>query len=409
MQASHEHQHIPFSFIALMAVLMSFIALSIDAMLPALGHMGRDLQVQNPNDVQLIISVIFAGMALGLIFFGPFSDSFGRKPAIYLGMGIFLFGCLLSIVANSFELMLAGRFLQGVGAASCRISTLCMIRDRFEGNVMARVMSFIMILFILTPALAPALGQLILFFANWRAIFVLMFVLGILSLIWLALGQRETLAVEKRRPFSWQPIGHAAVETIRNPVARGYTLASGIIFGAFIGYLSSSQQILQEQYGLGNRFALAFGVLALSVGFASFANARWVVRFGMENICKRALVTLVLASSLFLPYCLYHAGNPPLAFLMTYLIISFFCFGLLFGNFSTLAIQPLGHIAGTANSVIGSFQTLLSVALGGFIGYRYNGTVTPLILGFFILGICSLLLVFRLSKLHKPVTDSMAH
>ncbi len=382
-----------------MAVLMSFVALSIDAMLPALSQIGQDLSVANPNDVQLIISSLFVGLALGIIFFGPFADSYGRKLTIYVGIGIFLLGCLASIFSTNFETMLVGRFFQGLGAASCRVATMCMIRDKFEGNAMARIMSFIMIIFILSPALAPSVGQLVLIFANWRAIFILMFVVGVAGVSWLALGQEETLAPEKRHPFRIKPIANAFLETVKNRTARGYTIASGIIFGAFVGYLNSAQQILQEQYALGDAFALVFGFLALAIGIASYANSRWVYRFGMERICRSSLTVMVGATVIFLPFSLLFGGHPPLILLIMYLFIAFFCCGLLFGNFNTMAIHPLGHIAGAASSVIGCLQTLLSASLGAFVGYLYNGTVNPLIIGFLIFSLSSLVLVFRLTPI----------
>jgi len=381
-----------------MAILMSLVALSIDAILPALRQIGQDLNVQHANDVQLIISSVFLGMSLGLMFFGPYSDSYGRKPAIYLGMVIFFGGCLASIFAESFQIMIVGRFLQGLGAASCRVCTLAMIRDRFEGNKMAKIMSQIMIIFVFVPALAPSIGQGFLFIANWRSIFIFMLALGIVSVLWLALKQAETLDKKKRLPFSIKTIANGIVETIKNKTSRGYTLASGLIFGAFVGYLSSAQQILQEQYQLGSQFSIFFGFLALSIGLASFANSKWVDIIGMESLCKRALMILVGTAMVFIPICYYLKGHPPLSILMTYLVITFFCIGILFGNFNSLAIQPLGHIAGVANSVISSLQTLISVGLGGFIAYSYDGTVLPLIIGFFMLGLGSLIIVFQTSK-----------
>jgi DHA1 family bicyclomycin/chloramphenicol resistance-like MFS transporter len=398
MNDQEQAEKIPLSFIALMAVLMSLTAISIDAMLPALGQIGEDLAVQNPNDVQLVISSLFVGLAIGILFFGPFADSFGRKKAIYLGISIFLFGCIASIFSNSFEIMLLGRVLQGFGTASCRIATMCMIRDKFEGNAMARIMSFIMIIFILSPALAPSLGQVILLFAHWRVIFIVMFFIGISSVAWLAIRQEETLKPENRHPFKIRPILHAVHETVNNKISRGYTIASGIIFGAFVGYLNSAQQILQEQYALGGAFAVVFGFLALALGIASFANSRWVYKYGMEKICHTSLLVMVGATTIFLPISLFFNGNPPLILLIIYLLIVFFCCGLLFGNFNTMAIHPLGHIAGAASSVIGCIQTLLSASLGATIGYLYNGTINPLIIGFFILGIWSFLLVSRLGK-----------
>jgi len=273
-----------------------------------------------------------------------------------------------------------------------------MIRDRFEGNAMARVMSFIMIIFILSPALAPSLGQVILLFAHWRVIFVVMFMIGVSSVTWLAIGQEETLKPENRRPFKIKPIFNAVLETVNNRISRGYTMASGLIFGAFVGYLNSAQQILQEQYELGVAFAVVFGFIALALGVASFANSRWVYKYGMEKICHTSLLVMVGTTTIFLPISLLFGGHPPLILLISYLLIVFFCCGLLFGNFNTMAIHPLGHIAGAASSVIGCLQTLLSASLGATIGYLYNGTINPLIIGFFILGIWSFLLVSQLTK-----------
>lgn len=386
------------AFISLMAVLMSFTAISIDAMLPALGQIGEDLSVQNPNDVQLIISSLFVGLAIGILFFGPFADSFGRKKAIYLGVSIFLCGCIASIFSTNFEIMLMGRVLQGFGTASCRIATMCMIRDRFEGNAMARVMSFIMIIFILSPALAPSLGQIILLFAHWRVIFIVMFLIGVSAVTWLAIAQEETLRPENKHPFKIKPILHAVHETIHNRVSRGYTIASGIVFGAFIGYLNSAQQILQEQYELGGAFSIVFGFLALALGIASYANSKWVYKYGMEKICHTSILVMVGATTVFLPISLLLSGHPPLILLICYLLVVFFCCGLSFGNFNTMAIHPLGHIAGAASSVIGCIQTLLSASLGATIGYLYDGTINPLIIGFFIMSIWSLLLLTRLNK-----------
>lgn len=398
MNEARKPEKTSLAFISLMAVLMSFTAIAIDAMLPALGQIGEDLGVQNPNDVQLIISSLFVGLAIGILFFGPFADSFGRKKAIYLGVSIFLCGCLASIFSTNFEIMLLGRVLQGFGSASCRTASMCMIRDRFEGNAMARVMSFIMIIFILSPALAPSLGQLILLFAHWRVIFIVMFLVGVSAVTWLAIAQEETLKPENRIPFKIKPILHAVYETLSNRISRGYTIASGLIFGAFIGYLNSAQQILQEQYELGETFALVFGFLALALGIASFANTKWVYKYGMAKICQSSILVMVGATTVFLPISLLLSGHPPLILLICYLLVIFFCCGLLFGNFNTMAIHPLGHIAGAASSVIGFIQTLISASLGATIGYLYDGTVNPLIAGFFILSIWSFILLIRLSK-----------
>jgi len=377
-------------FVTLMALLISLVALSIDAMLPALPEIGRDLGVERSNDNQLIISVLFLGLAAGQMIYGPLSDSTGRKPAIYLGLVLFIAGCLLSIFATSFSAMLAGRFLQGIGAGGPRIVIVALVRDCYEGRAMARIMSFVMAVFILVPALAPALGQAILLVAHWRAIFVSFLVLAVIAFAWFALRQPETLTPDRRKPFSPRRIGLAVVETCTNRIAFGYTIAAGLIFGAFIGYLASAQQIFQELYGLGRLFPVYFAVLALSIGSASYLNARLVMRFGMRFLSDRALLVLCGSSVASFVAAAALSGQPPLWALMTYLMIAFFCIGILFGNFNSLAMQSMGHIAGVAAAVVGSITTFISLALGTAIGQSYNATVLPLVGGFALLGLGAL-------------------
>ncbi len=380
-------------FVALMALLMSLVALSIDAMLPALNQIGSSLGVVNKNDSQLIISTVFLGMSFGLMIYGPLSDSFGRKKSIYLGVSIFIAGSFLSMLATNFTMMLVGRFLQGFGAASCRVVSVAMIRDQFSGREMGKIMSLIMIVFVMVPALAPSLGQFILIFSQWRTIFGVLIILGALGIIWLWKRQPETLLVENRVAFSFSTILAGAKETIINPIARGYTIAAGLGFGAFVGYLSSAQQILQGQYKVGDSFAVYFGCLALAIGLSSFINSKLVMKLGMERLCKYALIIITLLSGSFYLYLFKTSGHPPLSFLMTYLALTFLCIGILFGNLNTLAVSPLGHIAGVANSVISSVQTLISVGFGAMIGLSYDGTVIPLVQGFFFLAIASLITI----------------
>lgn len=378
-------------FIALMAILMSLVALTIDSILPALSELGQSLNVQNPNDTQLVLSGVFLGMAFGLMVYGPLSDSFGRKPALYLGIGIFIIGDLISIFAQDFSLMVCGRIAQGFGAASCRVVTTAMIRDKFEGQQMGQIMSLIMVIFILVPALAPSVGQLILFFAHWRAIFIFVLLVAMIALALLFFRQKETLAKENKREFSARNIYQGIKETLSHPVSRLYMLASGLIFGSFIGYLSSSQQILQLHYQTGESFALYFGVLAIAIGLSSFANSKLVMRFAMEKLCTAALLTLTLLSAGCALYL--QSQEVSLTLFMVYLSLTFFCFGILFGTLNTLAVSPLGHIAGLATSVISSVQTLISVAIGASIGAAYNDSIEPLVSGFLGCGFGALLLV----------------
>jgi DHA1 family bicyclomycin/chloramphenicol resistance-like MFS transporter len=377
-------------FVVLMALLISLVALSIDAMLPALPEIGGDLGVRRENDPQMVISALFLGLAVGQMLYGPLSDSIGRKPAIYIGIALFIAGCLLSVLATNFSVMLAGRVLQGFGAAAPRIVTIALVRDQFEGRAMARIMSLVMAVFIFVPAVAPAIGQGILMIADWRAIFGVLLGLALIGLVWFALRQPETLPPAHRLPFSLGRIAAAIREVCVNRVAIGYTVAGGVIFGAFVGYLNSAQQIFQAQYGLGERFPLYFAALALAIGSASYVNARLVMRHGMRPLSWRALTALSASSLAFLAITYAQAGHPPLWSLMTYLMIAFFCIGILFANFNALAMQPLGHIAGVGAAVVGSLQTLISLLLGTLIGQSYDGTALPLVGGFAILGLMSL-------------------
>lgn len=388
-------------FICLMAVLMSLAALSIDTVLPALEKIGSSLGVQNPNNNQLIISTLFLGMALGQLLYGPLSDSFGRKKAIYLGISIFIVGCLISLLSTGFTFVLIGRVCQGFGISSCRVVTLAMIRDKLSGREMGRVMSLIMVLFIIVPAIAPSIGQLILIFADWRAIFGFTLVIATIGGLWLFFRQPETLAEEKRLDFRVSTIMAGVIETLKNPISHSCMVASGIIFGAFVGYLNSAQQILQIQYNLGDAFSLYFGGLAIAIGISSFFTSKLIMKFGMETLNFYSLLMLSISSLIFYLYAHSVSGHPALFVFMGYLTITFFCFGVLFGSFSTLAIQPLGHIAGVANSVISSVQTLLSVGVGGYIGQCYDGSVLPLVLGFLLCGISTLSIVIYIRQCVK--------
>ncbi|MCB0034699.1 MAG: multidrug effflux MFS transporter [Anaerolineales bacterium] len=380
-------------FVALMAMMMSLVALSIDALLPALPEIGASLGVEQANDNQLIISMLFLGLSIGQMFYGPLSDSIGRKTTIYIGLVIFMAGCTLALTATSFTMMLVARVIQGIGAAGPRTITLAVVRDQYDGRRMARVMSFVMTVFILVPVVAPSIGQAVLLFAHWRAIFGMYLVLSIIALAWFGTRQPETLPTAKRIPFSGGRIMRALREIFANRIALGYTVMAGLVSGAFVGYLNSAQQIFQDQYGLGQLFPLYFSVLALALGSASFLNARLVMRYGMRTLVLRSLLLITLLSIVFAAVVFTLAGQPPLWLLMGFFLITFFGVGILFGNLNALAMEPLGHIAGVGAAVVGSLSTLLSSLLGTVIGQNYNGTVLPLIFSFGILSALSLVVM----------------
>jgi len=380
-------------FVIIISLMMSLTALSIDAMLPALPKIGSDLAVQDANDRQLVVSVLFLGLAVGQVFFGPLSDKTGRKPAVYAGYTLFILGAILSIFAFSFPMMLIGRLLQGIGISAPRAVILALVRDRYEGRAMARVMSFVMTVFIFAPMIAPTLGQAILMFSGWRSIFGSFVLMALITLVWFALRMPETLAPELRAVFSLRRIMVASLEIVKNRTALGYTVSAGLMGGAFLGYLNSTQQIFQELYGLGDRFPLFFAVISFSLGLASFLNARLVMRFGMRFLVRWPLIVIVGLSIFAFGVALLASGQPPLWFLMVYLLLTFFCVGILFGNQNALAMEPLGHLAGIGAAVVGSLSTLIQMPLGTVIGQNYNGTIIPLISGITVLAGLSIFVV----------------
>jgi DHA1 family bicyclomycin/chloramphenicol resistance-like MFS transporter len=373
-------------FVMLMAAMMSLVALCIDVMLPAFPWIAADLGVAAANDVQLVVATMFVGLAVGQPLYGPLSDSIGRKPAMHAGFAILAAGTLLALFASSFPMLLAGRFLQGLGAAGPRTVSIALVRDRFQGSDMARVMSFIMTVFILVPILAPAVGQGILLLSNdWRAIFVFIALFSIAVQTWLALRQPETLPPAFRRPFTLVSVRAAFLEVLRNAPAMVYTLVAGCSFGAFMGYLNTCQPIFGEQYGLGPLFPLVFAGLALSAGLAAMLNGHLVLRFGMHRLTFGALNLIMVLSWLMLAISLVTDGQPPLWLFLTPLVAWFFCIGFIFGNINAMAMESLGHVAGSAAAIIGTLTTLLAVGLGYLTGRAYDGTVLSLVTGFAVL------------------------
>ena len=393
-------------FVVLVSMMMSLMALSIDAMLPALPQIGSDLNVQNPNDRQLVVSTIFLGVAMGQLFFGPLSDKTGRKPSMYIGYSMFICGALLSAFANKFPMMLFGRLLQGIGISAPRAILLALVRDLYKGRLMARVMSFVMTVILLIPMIAPSLGQAILFQAGWRSIFFSFVLIALITIVWFALRMPETLPPEKRTPFSLRRIVNASIEIIKIRAALGYTISIGLISGAFLGYLNSAQQIFQEGYSLGERFPMYFALIALSIGIASFLNARLVIRFGMRFLVRWSLIVILGLATMTLGIVITTSGQLPLWLVMSYLMSTFFCVGILFGNQNSLAMEPLGHLAGIGAAVVGSISTLISIPLGTLIGQSYNGTVVPLIMGVAVLSGLSLGVVHWVKTKTKAENES---
>ncbi|XPF94087.1 multidrug effflux MFS transporter [Colwellia sp. RE-S-Sl-9] len=393
MLKNFQKHTLPFKeFIGLMALMMSLVAISIDSILPALESVGNAMGNTNSNDNQLMIAFLFIGLAFGQFLFGPLSDSIGRRKSMLIGYSIFFLGSLLAIISNDYHTMLFSRLLQGFGVAAPRVLSTAIVRDLYNGRLMAKVMSFIMMIFILVPMLAPIIGQAILMVFNWQAIFIFTGLVGLVSLLWYLLRQGETLSTDNRTDFTWVRVKQSAYTVFTNRKVIGYVVASGFMSGPFVFFLSSSQQLLQITYQLETYFSLYFAGISFVLGIASFVNGKYVIKHGMLKIASMSLILLVVSSSLFFVTSLFFNGLPPLWVTTVYLLALFFCLGLVFGNLTALAMEPLGRMAGMGAAIVGSVSTLMSVVLAVIIGRLFDGTTYALTLSFLASSVIVLLL-----------------
>jgi DHA1 family bicyclomycin/chloramphenicol resistance-like MFS transporter len=379
--------------IALYALLTSLTALSIDAVLPALRVIEADLTATPPLATQHIVSLFVLGMVFGELLFGPLSDAIGRKKALLCGMAIYLAGTMVAILAGSVEMIVLGRILQGIGVSGPKIATRALIRDQFEGEAMARVMSFIFVLIILVPMLAPAFGQLVMALWGWRAIFVVYLAMAVALGVWLVARQPETLAPEHRIALRPVILLRNALRIAGNRRVALLIIATGLIFGAQLLYLTIAADLFFDVYGIAETFPAYFAALAAGVGLASFTNAQLVRRFGMRAMARLALVGLALFGCAMLAASLLYSGSPPLPVFMGLGFAVFFCIGVLFGNLNAMAMQSLGRIAGLGASMIASGSSLVAVVFAVVLGAFYDQSTVPLAIGFALAGVVSLVLV----------------
>ena len=375
-------------FVSLIALLMALTALSINVMLPALPQIGAALGVGGENDRQLVISVYFIGFAAGQFLFGPVSDHWGRKKPLLLGLALYLAGTVLALSSSSFAGLLAARMFQGFGAAAPRVIALAIVRDRFGGREMARVMSFVMMVFIVVPILAPEAGEIILEFSGWRFIFYLLLFVAAGSFVWAFIRLPETRRGEDRLPFTATSIWRATKLIVTTRQTFGYMIGMGFVFGLLLSYIISAQQVFVDVYGLGSRFPIVFGAIAFFLVAASGLNALFVRRIGMRGVSHRAILAGLAACAI-----MALAGfpeKPPLIPFCAFVAAVFFCFGLIMPNFSALSMEPMSHIAGTASSLAGFYSTVAGAIFATLIGRSFNGTVAPLCIGITLLFIATL-------------------
>ncbi len=388
-----------FEFIALMASLMSIVALAIDTLLPAIPNIGETINSYDPAEHQLFVTMIFLGLGFGQLFFGPLSDQYGRKPMVYAGFVVFGIASIICLTASSLEVMIVGRILQGIGLSSHRTIAISIIRDSYKGDYMARVMSFVTAFFILVPVVAPAIGKVILDNFNWQTIFYVHLFLAIVLWIWFWKRQHETLKSEYRIKFSLKSFAAGTKEMLRYPETVAFTFVSGLVTGSFLVYLSSAQHIFEDQYGMREAFPYLFAALAISIGTSTFTNGTMVLRFGMRNLSFAATITF---SCIALAYVLlfWNSPNPNVAVLVAFLFLQFFCLGFMWGNFRSIAMEPIGHIAGIGAAINGFISTMISVPIASWVGSFLDERALPLFVGLSICGFLSvgLILISRRKK-----------
>ena len=391
--------------VAILAMMSATVALSIDGMLPVLPDIGHDLQTPDPNRVQLVIAMFMVGMGIGTFFTGPLSDTFGRHKIAIGGAVVFCAGAILSAYATSLEMLLAARALQGLGAAGPRVMAMAIIRDLFKGRQMAKILSFVMMVFLLIPIIAPTMGAFVAFAFGWRAVFVSFAIFSILTTCWLVLRQPETLPMEKRRPFNLSVIGSGIKEIFTTRQVVLATIAQTLIFSVLFAALMTSQQIFDVTFGKGDTFHYWFGAMAIASAPANLINAAIVVRLGMRKVVLYVLVFEAIITALYLTAQLTGSIPEALSFPLAifWLVSLFYLAGFGVGNMNAIAMEPMGHISGLAASVITATATICSAVIAVPIGQTFDGTLVPLIIGTSCLVGPAIIIVYCVAE--TPDTD----
>ncbi len=390
----------PLPFLVFLAMMTSVIALTIDAILPALDSISADLGFAEVSDRQLLVLAVFAGMGVGQPIFGPLSDAIGRRPAAAIGWAVYAVGTVVAMLAGDLWWVVAGRILQGIGAAGPRVVATAIVRDLYEGRAMARIVSLIMTVFMLVPMFAPLIGQGLEALAGWRAIFGLYLAMAFACAVW-HLSLPETLPLTARRPLQLFPVARAFAEALTTPSTMLYTAGAGMIFAAFAAFLASAQQVYEEIFGLGPLFPLVFALMALVFALAQFTNSRLVMTLGMRSLCRMAAAMVVTAGLAAFAANALLTGPMPLWLFLLLLSPIFVGAALLFSNLTALALEPLGHIAGTASAVVMSISTLAAVPFGRLVAEQVEDSPMPLFAGFAGFGALTLLAVLAADRVRR--------
>lgn len=375
-------------FVCMIALMMALNALAIDSMLPALPQIGEALSVQSDNSRQWVITAYLLGFGGAQIVYGPLADRFGRKPLLLAGVGVYIAFSFVAMLAPSFETLILARVGQGLGSAATRVLAVSIVRDRYKGRTMARVMSLSFLVFLGVPIIAPSLGQAILLVAPWEAIFGVLAFAGVALVAWVALRLPESLKPEDRLPINAGRIARAFGQAVTNRTSIGYTLAMTAITGALFGFINSSQQIFFDVFEAPGLFTTVFALVAGGIALASVLNARLVERLGSRLIGHSALLGFIAMGAIHSAVTI--SGHETIWSFAILQGMTMFCFGLIAGNFGSMAMEPMGHIAGTASSAQGFISTILGSLTGFAIGQHFNGTVVPMTVGITTCGVLAL-------------------
>ncbi|MEQ8742527.1 multidrug effflux MFS transporter [Parasphingorhabdus sp.] len=382
--------------VVMMASLMSLNALAIDIMLPALGLISDDFALQAVNDRQWTITSYIYGMAIGSILYGSLADRYGRRPVLLVTIAIYTGFGILCALAWDYELLLIARFIQGLAASAMGVLANSIIRDRYDGDAMARAMSTIMMIFMIVPITAPLLGQLVLHIAPWKAIFLVLSAAGLAAFLWVIMRLPETLHPDNKTPIRARTVASAWYGVIFNRNSFGHVMASGLMMAPLFAYIASAQQIFFDIFDAGDIFVYIFALNAGAMSFASFTNSRIVMRFGARRVSQSALIFFILVS--IIHFGLAEAGWINIWSFTAVLVPSMGMVGFTGANFSSIAMQPFGKTAGVASSFQNFARSGLSAMIGATIGLQFDGTVLPLATGFLVCGIGSLTLIFWAEK-----------
>ncbi|OYY77416.1 MAG: MFS transporter [Sphingomonas sp. 28-62-20] len=378
-------------FVALVASLMALTALGIDAMLPALPAIATALNVGVANDRQLVIGVFLLGFGLAQLVHGPLADRYGRRPVLVASLSAYVIANLIAAFSASFMLLLVARFAAGMAIAASRVVTVALVRDCYSGRAMARVMSLAFMVFMAAPVLAPSVGELILLFGSWRLIFVMIAAISGVILIWFVIRMPETQRIADRQPLSIERLWDGWRQALTDRFSIGYTLAATALMGGLYGFINSVQQIVGALTGDNRLLVPVFIGVASMMALANLLNSRIVMRLGTRRISHSALVGLVLLSTVHL--VIARLGAETIYSFAILQALAMACFGLATANFSSMAMENMGHIAGTASSVQGFISVTGGALAGAAIGQSFDGTTVPLYIGFLVAGLVALAIV----------------